>query len=62
MPYSGYTNNTSGSLNKQGPSGEANWWSSSWYSATNAYRLYFTASDVNPSNNANKHNGLSVRF
>ena len=37
------------------------YWSSSWYSANSAYRMYFDSSSVSPQNNSNRCNGYSVR-
>ncbi|MCL2094871.1 hypothetical protein FWH13_02020 [Candidatus Saccharibacteria bacterium] len=52
--------NTTGNLNNQ--STNANWWTSSLNSATNAYRTNVNSTNVNPgTNNNNKANGFSVR-
>ena len=57
FPASGYYNVTS--LNNRGTNG--NYWSSSFYSATYAYNLYFNSSSVNPQNYYNRRNGFTVR-
>jgi uncharacterized protein (TIGR02145 family) len=54
----GNRNNSNASLNNQGSNG--NYWSSS-ITGTNAYNLNFDASSVNPANNNNRANGLTVR-
>ena len=59
FPAVGYRNNTSGTLNNAGQNG--NYWSSVAYDSNNAYNLNFNSSNVNPQNNWNKRNGLSVR-
>ena len=51
--------NTAGNLNNVGTNGR--YWSSSVNSATNAYNLYIDGTNVNPANNNNKANGISVR-
>lgn len=38
------------------------WWSSTPYSTTNAYSMYFTSSAVYPSNSDYKGNGFTVRL
>ena len=48
-----------GTLNNSGNNG--NYWSSTVYSADNAYRLNINSSEFNPSNNNNRNNGNSVR-
>lgn len=53
-----YVNN--GSLTSAGSNGY--YWSSTAYSATYAYNLYFSSSNVNPSNSNNRRNGFSVRL
>ena len=57
FPASGYYNGTS--LNYRGSYG--NYWSSSFYSATRAYYLYFNSSSVNPQNVDNRRLGFTVR-
>lgn len=57
FPASGNYNGTS--LNNRGTNG--NYWSASWNSQTNAYNLNFNSSSVNPQNNNNRRNGLTVR-
>ena len=57
FPASGYYNGTS--LNGRGTYGF--YWSSSFLSATLAYRLFFNSSSVNPQLNYNRRRGLSVR-
>ena len=57
FPASGLYNGTS--LNDRGTRGY--YWSSSFYSATNAYRLYFNSSSVNPQNFYNRRYGFTVR-
>ena len=57
FPASGYYNVTS--LNNRGTNG--NYWSSSFYSATYAYNLFFNSSSVNPQNYYNRRNGFTVR-
>ncbi|MBQ3445371.1 hypothetical protein IJG29_01410 [Candidatus Saccharibacteria bacterium] len=52
-------NVNSGTLNNSGNNG--NYWSSTVYSADNAYRLNINSSEFNPSNNNNRNNGNSVR-
>jgi len=47
------------SLNNQGSN--ANWWSSTVNSATNAYNLNLNSSNIYPQNTNNKYNGFSVR-
>ena len=37
------------------------YWSSSWYSATNAYNRYFNSSSVNPQSSNSRYVGFSVR-
>ena len=57
FPASGFYNGTS--LYSRGALGF--YWSSSFYSATNAYNLYFISSSVNPQNNDNRRYGFTVR-
>ena len=57
FPASGNYNGTS--LSNRGTNG--NYWSASFNSATNAYNLNFNSSNVNPQNNNNRRNGLTVR-
>ena len=57
FPASGDYNGTS--LSNRGTSG--NYWSSSFYSATYAYYLYFNSSSVSPQNNFSRRLGLTVR-
>ena len=45
-----------------GGGNEGNIWSRTAYSTTNAYRLLFNTSNVNPSNNNNRYNGLPLRW
>ncbi|MDE6711903.1 MAG: fibrobacter succinogenes major paralogous domain-containing protein, partial [Alistipes sp.] len=61
MSATGYRDRTSGALTNVGANG--NYWSSSSYCAgnPNAGDLNFTSSNVNPLNNPNRANGLSVR-
>lgn len=56
FPAAGYYNGTS--LNNRGSYGR--YWSSSFYSSTNAQLLGFDSSDVNPQNNGRRR-GFSVR-
>lgn len=58
-PASGYRNNNDGSLNNVGTNGY--YWSASPNNASNGYNLNFNSSNVNPSNNNNRANGLPVR-
>ncbi|MDE6508542.1 MAG: fibrobacter succinogenes major paralogous domain-containing protein [Alistipes sp.] len=60
-PATGYRHVTTGALTNVGANG--NYWSSSSYSAGNnaAGDLNFNSSNVNPLNNPNRANGLSVR-
>jgi len=55
--YAGYFG--SGSFSSQGSDG--NYWSSTVSSASNAFRLYFVSSSVNPANSGSKGLGTSVR-
>ena len=57
FPASGYRNGTG--LNYRGSSGL--YWSSSLYSQTYGYTLYFNASGVTPAYNSNRFYGFSVR-
>ena len=57
FPASGLYNGTT--LNSRGSSG--NYWSSSYYSATYAYSLYFNSSDVSPANNNFRRLGFTAR-
>jgi hypothetical protein len=57
FPASGNCDGTT--LNNRGSNG--NYWSSSFNNATNAYNLNFNSSNVNPQNNNNRRNGLTVR-
>jgi hypothetical protein len=57
FPASGYYNGTS--LNGRGSSGY--YWSSSYYSATNAYILYFDSSSVDPANLSYRRLGFTAR-
>ena len=57
FPASGDYNGTS--LNNRGSNGY--YWSSSYYSATSAYDLYFNSSNVNPAYNSGRRYGLSAR-
>ncbi|MBQ3305909.1 hypothetical protein IJH02_00520 [Candidatus Saccharibacteria bacterium] len=52
-------NRNGSSTNNQGSNG--NYWSSTANSSTNAYNLNLNSSSVNPQNNNNKYNGLTVR-
>ena len=54
----GNRNNSDASLNNLGANG--NYWSSS-VTGTNAFNLNFNSSAVNPANNNNRANGLTVR-
>lgn len=54
----GNRNNGDASLNNLGANG--NYWSSS-VTGTNAFNLNFNSSAVNPANNNNRANGLTVR-
>ena len=58
FPLAGYRNQSDGSLNNRGSNG--NYWSSS-PNGSNAYNLNFNSSNVNPANNNNRANGLTVR-
>ncbi len=58
LVVAGNRNNSDGSLNNQGSNG--NYWSSS-PNGTNANNLNFNSGSVNPANNNNRANGLSVR-
>ncbi|MCL2028571.1 MAG: hypothetical protein FWG79_08835 [Bacteroidales bacterium] len=52
--------NANGTLNNQGSNG--NYWTSTSQSATNAFNLYFDTNGwVDPQNNNNKDNGLTLR-
>jgi hypothetical protein len=55
----GYCGSTGG-LGNQGSYGS--WWSSTPYSTTNAYRMHFDSSAVNPSYNLFKLYGFTVRL
>jgi len=55
----GRVNGSDGSLGNVGSNG--NYWSSTPNGDSNGYRLNFNSSSVNPSNNANRYNGYSVR-
>ena len=57
FPASGNYSGTS--LNSRGTSG--NYWSSSFYSATLAYRLLFNSSSVYPQDDYSRRSGLAVR-
>ena len=57
FPASGYYGGTSLSLRGRGGS----YWSSSFNSATSAYRLYFNSSSVYPQDYFNRHLGFTVR-
>ena len=57
FPASGYYNGTS--LNDRGSYGY--YWSSTWYSETNARSLNFNSSNVNPQNNDSRRLGFTVR-
>ncbi|MBQ1774209.1 MAG: hypothetical protein IIZ97_08235, partial [Prevotella sp.] len=57
FPASGYYSGTS--LGNRGTYGR--YWSSSFYSATNAYLLGFNSSSVNPQLYSSRRNGLTVR-
>ncbi|MBQ6320710.1 hypothetical protein IJI17_00580 [Candidatus Saccharibacteria bacterium] len=59
IPFTGNYNWTNGALNNRGSNG--NFWSSTANSTTNARNLNFNASNINPQNNNNKVNGLTVR-
>ncbi|WP_302585628.1 hypothetical protein [uncultured Alistipes sp.] len=61
MPATGYRNTSTGALSNVGANG--NYWSSSSYAAgnPNAGDLNFNSGAVNPLNNPNRANGLSVR-
>ncbi|MBQ6410245.1 hypothetical protein IJI18_03305 [Candidatus Saccharibacteria bacterium] len=56
-PVSG--NYNSGTAYRQGTYG--NFWSSTYYSATNMYNMNVSGTGVNPQNNNNRNNGKSVR-
>ncbi|MBF0647881.1 hypothetical protein IR083_03490 [Dysgonomonas sp. GY75] len=58
FPASGNRNNNTGTLNNVGTNGY--YWSSS-PNGTNGYNLNFNSSNVNPSDNNNRANGLTVR-
>ncbi|MCC8146604.1 MAG: hypothetical protein LIO93_09250 [Bacteroidales bacterium] len=57
LPAAGIRNNN-GNLNNVGTNG--NYWSST-VSSTNAYNLNFNSTNINPANNNNRSNGMSVR-
>jgi hypothetical protein len=57
FPASGYYNGTS--LNYRGTYG--NYWSSTWYSETDARNLSFGSSNVNPQSSSNRRLGFTVR-
>lgn len=57
FPAAGNWNGTS--LNNRGTNG--NYWSSTFNNASNAYNLNFNSGNVNPQNNNNRWNGLTVR-
>ena len=57
FPASGYRSGTS--LNDRGSHGY--YWSSSLYSQTNGYNLYFSSSNVNPASIGSRFNGFTVR-
>ena len=57
FPASG--NRDGSALNNRGSNG--NYWSSSFNNATNAYNLNFNSGNVNPVNNNNRRNGLTIR-
>lgn len=61
LPATGYRNTSTGALSNVGANG--NYWSSSSYAAgnPNAGDLNFNSGAVNPLNNPNRANGLSVR-
>ena len=61
LPATGYRNTSTGALSNVGANG--NYWSSSSYAAgnPNAGDLNFNSGAVNPLNNTNRANGLSVR-
>jgi hypothetical protein len=57
FPASGRYNGTT--LESRGADGF--YWSASFNDSTNAYSLNFNSSNVNPQNNNNRRNGLTVR-
>ena len=57
FPASG--NRDGSALNNRGSNG--NYWSSVFNSSTNAYNLNFNSGNVNPANNNNRRNGLTIR-
>lgn len=57
FPASGNYNGTS--LNNRGSNG--NYWSATRNNDSNAYNLNFNSGNVNPQNNNNRNNGLTVR-
>lgn len=57
LPAAGNWNGMS--LNNRGTNG--NYWSSTFNNATNAYNLNFNSGTVNPQNNNNRNNGLTLR-
>lgn len=59
IPFTGNYNWQNGNLNNRGTNG--NFWSSTPNSKPNAYNLNFNSTNVNPQNNNNKVNGLTVR-
>lgn len=57
FPAAGYGRGTS--VNYVGSYGR--YWSSSWYSASRAYRMSFNSSSVNPQNSSYRYFGFAVR-
>ena len=57
FPASGYYNGTT--LDYRGSNGY--YWSSSYYSATSAYNLYFNSSNVGPANGSSRRLGFTAR-
>ncbi len=58
LPAAGYRNGTS--VNNAGSNG--NYWSSTANDSNNAYNVNFNSGNLNPQNNNNRNNGLSVRL
>jgi hypothetical protein len=57
MPFAGYINGTG--LDYRGSSGD--YWSSSLFSQTSGFYLYFDSGGVSPADSSYRFNGFSVR-